>query len=150
MALIKWDKISKPKVLGGLGIKNLNWKNEALGEKLTWRLFKEHNKKWAKILYNKYLDADNPLSIFRMKNLPKGSDSWNFIVKCRPFITKYRSWDIGNGQEALFWEDSWDGYPPIDSLGPLDNSKDLLINLWGTKVSDYKTLVLTNEGNKWI
>ena len=71
MALIKWEKISKPKELGGLGIKRLNRKNEAFGAKLVWRLYKEHNKKWAKILYNKYLDADNPESIFRMINLPK-------------------------------------------------------------------------------
>ena len=83
-----------------------------------------------------------------MKTLPKGFDSWNFIAKSRPLITKYLSWDVGNGQEALVWEDSWDGYPPIDSLGFPEKCKDLLINLWGTKVSDYKTLVSTNEGNK--
>ena len=53
IALIKWDKIIKPKELEGLSIKKLNWQNEALGAKLTWRLFKEQDQKWAKIMYNK-------------------------------------------------------------------------------------------------
>lgn len=60
LALIKWDNICKPKDLGGLGIKNLCWQNEALGAKLAWRLFIEREQKWAKVLYNKYLNAANP------------------------------------------------------------------------------------------
>lgn len=60
--------------MGGLGIKNLERKNEALGVKLIWCLFKERDHKWVKILYNKYLNVEDPLSIFRMKNPPKGSE----------------------------------------------------------------------------
>ena len=33
LALITWDNICKPKDKGGLGIKNINWKNEVLGVK---------------------------------------------------------------------------------------------------------------------
>lgn len=36
LALIKWENICKPKDMGGLGIKNLEWHNEALGAKLIW------------------------------------------------------------------------------------------------------------------
>ena len=39
LALIKWDDLCKPKDHGGLGIKNLQWKNEALGVKLIWHLY---------------------------------------------------------------------------------------------------------------
>ena len=69
LALIKWDNICKPKELGGLGIKNLSWQNEALGAKLTWHLFEERDHKWAKIMYKK-LNVDDPFSIFRMRSLP--------------------------------------------------------------------------------
>ena len=62
LALIKWENICKPKDLGGLGIKNLQWQNEALGAKLIWHLFKEREHKWAKIMHNKYLNVDDPLS----------------------------------------------------------------------------------------
>ena len=135
--------------MGGLGIKNLNRQNEALGAKLTWRLFKEKDQKWAKILYNKYLNADDPFSIFRMKSLPKESDSWNFIEKSRSFITKYLTWDVGNGEEVLFWEDSLDGHPLIDNLGFPQSSKELLINLWGPKVSDYKIKIYKGNLVEW-
>ena len=64
MALIKWENICKPKDLGGLGIKNLQWQNEALGEKLIQCLYKEREHKWAKILQNKYLNEDDPIFIF--------------------------------------------------------------------------------------
>ena len=113
MALIKWENICKPKDLGGLGIKNLQWKNEALGAKLIWHLFKERKHKWAKIIYNKYLNVDDPLSIFRMKNPPRGSKSWKFMIKCHHLVCKYLTWDVGKGDEAFFCEDSWDGCHPL-------------------------------------
>ena len=75
LVLIKWDNICKPKEYGGLGIKNLLWKNEALGAKLIWRLYSMREKKWAKILYNKYLITEDPSLLFRLKTLPKGSKS---------------------------------------------------------------------------
>ena len=89
LALIKWDELCKPKELGGLGIKKPQWQNEALGAKLIWRLYSEHSHKWAKIFYNKYLDPSDPLSLFRMYNLPKGSNSWSFLTNCRKLISKY-------------------------------------------------------------
>ena len=74
-SLVKWDKICYPKAMSGLGIKNVGWQNEALGAKLTCRLYNESDHKWAKILFNKYLNAGDPSSIFRMINPPKGSKS---------------------------------------------------------------------------
>ena len=56
---------------------------------------------------------------------------------------------MGKGDEALFWEDSWDGYPSIDSMGFPKISKEQFIKLWGTKVSDYKTKKTTNGVTNW-
>ena len=98
-----------------MGIKNLEWQNEALGAKQVWRLYHESDRKWAKILYNKYLNPLDKSSLFRIKNPPKGSAGWNFMVKSRNLITKYLTWDLGKGEEALFWEDSWNGLPPLTS-----------------------------------
>ena len=129
MALIKWEKICKPKELGGLGIKNLQWQNEALGAKLIWCLYKNRDQKWAMILYNKYLNKEDPLSIFRTKQPPKGSECWNFMLKCRPLISKYLTWAVGKGNEALFWEDSWDGHPPLHRHHKIKDLKDNLSSL---------------------
>lgn len=89
MTLIKWENICKPKDMEGVGINNLQWKNEALGAKLICHLYKERDHKWAKIFYNKYLNPDDPLSIFRMKNLPRGSERWNFMTKCHHLVCKF-------------------------------------------------------------
>ena len=137
LALIKWENICKPKDLGGLGVKNLQWQNEALGAKLIWRLFQESNRKWAKILYNKYLIAEDPLSIFRIHNPPKGSECWNFMIKCRPLISKFLTWDMGAGEEALFWDDSWEGKPPLNSFMTNSYLKSRLTELWGSNIKDY-------------
>ena len=77
LALIKWENICKPKELGGLGIKNLNWKNEALGTKLVWKIHQERNGKWDKIMYHIYYYFFDPTSLFRVRNPPKGSEFWN-------------------------------------------------------------------------
>lgn len=45
MPLIKWENICKSKALGGLGIKNLQWQNEALEAKLIWRLYHGYDRK---------------------------------------------------------------------------------------------------------
>ena len=79
----------RPKDKGGLGIKNLQWQNEALGAKLIWCLYKERDHKWANIFYNKYLNLDDPLSILRMKNLPRRFESWNFMTKCHHLVCKF-------------------------------------------------------------
>ena len=75
LPLIKLESIYKPMDMGGLGIKNLQWQNAALGEKLIWRLYQDRDHKWAKIIYNKYLKVEDPLSIFRVINPPRGSES---------------------------------------------------------------------------
>ena len=85
----------------GLGIMNLIWKNEVLGAKHIWHLYAEREKKWAKILYNKYLIVEDPNSILRMKTLLKGSESWNFMVKCHYLVRKYLTWDVSK-REMLF------------------------------------------------
>lgn len=110
--LIRWENLCKPISLGGLGIKNLQWQNKALGAKLVWRIYKDPNRKWASILLNKYILNVNPINIFRSHSHTKGSHIWNFIIESREVINNHLTWDIGTGDMALFWEDSWGGFTP--------------------------------------
>ena len=73
-----------------------------------------------------------------MKRLPKGSKCWNFMSKCQKIISKFLTWDVGLGDKALFWEDSWDELPLIESSPSNDTLKQRLTSLWGSKVKDYK------------
>ena len=88
LAIIKWDNSCRPKEHGGSWIKNLQWKNEALGAKLIWCLYTKIEHKWAKIMYNKYLKEEDLNLIFKMKTLARGSESWNFIVNCHHLFGK--------------------------------------------------------------
>lgn len=148
-ALIKWENICRPKKIGGLGIKNLMWQNEALGAKLAWRMFQNKESKWARILYNKYLNPNDPISLFRTKNPPQGSITWNFISKCRHLISKYATWDIGDGKNALFWEDSWNGLPRMNTYNISCQTINLLKASWGLRVQDYLEQNPSNEENSW-
>ena len=137
VALISWNKICKPKDYGGLGIKNLEWQNKALGAKQVWRLYQERDRKWAKIIYNKYLNPSDKTSLFRINSPPKGSTGWNFMLNNHSLVSKYLTWDLGNGEEALFWEDSWNGNPPLINSNFSPETITKLKSLWGTKVKDY-------------
>ena len=84
-----------------------------------------------------------------MRNLPKGSECWNFMSKCRKLICKFLTWDVGSGDSVFFWEDSWDGHPAISTLAHIDELKQKLISLWGEKVKDYKTKVFSDGILQW-
>ena len=86
---------------------------------------------------------DDPLSIFKMKTLPKGFESWNFMIKCHHLVCNYLTRDVGKGDEALFWEDSWDGHPPLHHSSFPKDLKEKLINLWGSKFCEYKIEVIS-------
>lgn len=66
---IAWKTVCTDKKVGDLGIKNLKRMNLALLTKLGWRMAKERESLWAKILWAKYGD---PLS----KEHPKRSTSY--------------------------------------------------------------------------
>lgn len=57
---------------------------------------------------------------------------------------------MGLGDEALFWEESWNGHPPI-SFTPFPKVlKDKLVSLQGVKVSNYKTKISSEGTNQWV
>ena len=58
-------------------------------------------------------------------------------------------WDVAAGDKALFWEDSWEGSPPIQSSPILDILKVKLKSSWGCKVKDYKVKEMSDGVLRW-
>ena len=56
---------------------------------------------------------------------------------------------MGLGEDALYWEQSWHEFPPIDSLNLLANIKNTLINMWGHHVRDYKHIINNDQHVGW-
>lgn len=51
---ISWDKITKLKQEGGLGLRKLTLMNKACLTKLGWKFYKGNNDLWCKVMYGKY------------------------------------------------------------------------------------------------
>ena len=73
-----------------------------------------------------------------MKILPKGSDSWNVMVKCHHIEINFLTLDVGTSEDVLFWEESWDGHPLIDNNLFHVSLNDKLSNYYGKKVCEYR------------
>ena len=54
MHLINWNTITQPKDRGGLGVRELKRVNRAMLAKTCWRLLKQPDVIWAKVLRGKY------------------------------------------------------------------------------------------------
>ncbi|GLJ14706.1 hypothetical protein SUGI_0238400 [Cryptomeria japonica] len=147
LVTISWDKICKPREMGGVGTKNMDWQGKALGAKLVWTLYQNPKKKWARILQHKYLSNGDPSCIFRTPCPPQGSRIWNFMMNCKQLILDRLTWDVANGNKARFWGDSWGGYVALDKMNLSPIIKEVLTNPWGTQIKDY--IKISSEGPAW-
>lgn len=112
-SLVRWEVVCSPKHYGGLGLRQSALTGEALAAKLYWQWCNEQDKSWAIILSQKYLPGIPPLDISRYPPGGKGSVIWDTLKKGAKLIKDGLFWICNNGEEAQFWSDSWDGYPPI-------------------------------------
>lgn len=109
----------------------------ALGAKLVWKMYKNLWVSWVRILRHKYLNCVDPLSIFKHQNTLRISMIQKFMLDCRSVILDVITQDIGEGREALFWEDSREAYLPIRHLLENDQLIDGIINQRGMQLCDY-------------
>lgn len=60
---VAWDKLSKPKSLGGLGLRDIKKFNQALLAKLAWRLITVSRSLLAWVLLGKYCHGKHFLDV---------------------------------------------------------------------------------------
>jgi hypothetical protein len=73
-ALLGWDKICRPKALGGLGLRDPRKINSVMGEKLWWRWLKHPTKIWARIGKIKYVPTTREEKLIKFNNQVHGSN----------------------------------------------------------------------------
>ena len=103
--LVGWNKITKPKKEGGLGIQTAKAKNIALLAKLNWHLASEPTSLWAKVLTQKYRTprrVSNPHTSFRTC-----STTWSAIQKGESVFKKGSKWIVGRESQLSLWYDKW-------------------------------------------
>ena len=83
VAKVAWTEICKPKVYGGLGLKNLNEWNIALLSSRIWNIISGQNSLWVKWV-NFYLLEGRSFWEVGLKD--KMSWSWRNLMKIRPCV----------------------------------------------------------------
>jgi exonuclease III len=137
IALVSWETICKPKAQGGLGIRDPSTMNRVLSAKIWWRWLKNPTDLWAKLWRKKYASNTAENNLIRWNGDTTGSLIWTAAKQNRQLVTQHAFWEIGNGETALFWQDSWQQWPALNAE---EWSHDICAQTTGmglTKVADY-------------
>ena len=114
--LVSWEKICKPKAEGGLGIRGSRDMNKALIAKVGWRLLRDSESLWARVLRSKY-NVGSIHDLSWMGRRSNGSSTWSSVVLgIREVVMTGHSWAIGNGRDIKFWTDRWLSNQPLSSV----------------------------------
>ena len=126
MHMVSWEKVYRPRDLGGLGLYSTKARNLALLAKLNWRVMEELDSSWAKTLIAKY--CPNGIMDERLRTRRSGSSNWKELRKGHEVFRKGLRWVVNNGHTVSFWHDLWVGDSPLRTLvnGPWSIWEDTL------------------------
>ena len=124
MHMVSWEKVCRPKNLGGLGLYATKSRNIALLAKLNWRVMEESDSLWAKTLVSKY--CPNGIMDEKLVTRRSGSSNWKGLKIGHEVFKRGIRWVVNNGHDVSFWHDLWVGDKPLWSLvyGPLPPLED--------------------------
>ena len=97
--------------MGGLGLRRTWENNIAAMAKLNWRLCKEEDSVWEKIINAKYFHNHGPISQPISSSSPSVVAT-NIQAGWKLFQTGIRK-VISNGANTLFWYEDWSGYDTL-------------------------------------
>ncbi|MCH90084.1 putative non-LTR retrolelement reverse transcriptase, partial [Trifolium medium] len=135
---VRWELISTPKDLGGLGLRRLDIMNKACLMKLGWELNQNGTGMWSAILRGKYGRGSTILVNAQAKN--NDSSLWRMIVLLQQDIDRFSCWAIGDGIQVHAWESCW--IEP--GLRICDLNVNIPITLMHATVS-----TLSNDAGEW-
>lgn len=122
--LLSWDILTKTKPLGGLGMYKVEHRNRALHSSIAWRLLKNPNQLWAKVLTTKYQRETRTIQGTKVV-----SKTWRNLRTGWKDYANGMAWSIHNRHKTNFLIDSWIPHTnPLRSLicGPLQKNKENL------------------------
>nr|KYP36537.1 Putative ribonuclease H protein At1g65750 family [Cajanus cajan] len=129
---ISWDRITLPKKMGGLGVKNITRFNMALLAKWRWSIFHQRHSLWARVLYSRYGGGTNLCA----QSSSRSDSIWwrDLLLVCGGieqdnWFERQLKWKIGSGSRVRFWLDSWMGtvclakvFPRLFNISEKQNS----------------------------
>ena len=117
-ALVRWEIVQNPKLVGGLGIDDLMLKNVALSIKWWWKLMTEEGALWRKVISSIHKE-DN--TIVPKDTLTRIPGPWRDIrslsqAHLTPIFFQNIKIQVGGGSRTRLWEDPWVRYDQDTTL----------------------------------
>ena len=127
MAWVSWDKMTQPKVNGGLNFKDFQSFNDAFLAKLSWRLIHNPSCLLSRVLMGKYCPET---SFLQATHKSVESHGWRGLLIGRDLICNNSGWAVGNGKSIKIWSDAWLSYTEqARPMGPAPaNQLDLTVD----------------------
>lgn len=94
MAWLRWEKVCRPKCLGGLGFHDLGFFNQSLVAKQVWRLLKNKESLAFCVLKGKYFHNS---SIHEVEDKTSSSYLWKSFLWGRALLKDGLRWKISSG-----------------------------------------------------
>ena len=97
---LKWEEMTKSKMVGGMGFRDLAMFNDSLLAKQAWRLL--HNK--TSLFYKVFKAPFFPsTTIMEATDSRMGSYAWKSTLIGRDIIHRGSRWRVGNGEKINIW-----------------------------------------------
>ena len=93
--------MTKSKIVGGMGFRDLALQNDSLLAKQAWRLLQNETSLFYKVFKARYFPNT---SILEAPNSRLGSYAWRSILRGRDVILSGARWRVGNGQRIKIWQ----------------------------------------------
>lgn len=103
-----------PKDQGGLGILDLELQNKCLLGNWLFKLINEDGM-WQNVLRKKYLKYK---TITQVEQMPGDSHLWFGLMKAKYDFLRLGKFNLGDGSQVRFWEDTWYNNIPFCELYP--------------------------------
>lgn len=94
-------KLTKSKVVGGTGFRDLVLFNDSLLAKQAWRLMQNKEILYYKIFKARFFPH---CPFMEVKDLALGSYAWKSILKGREVIQRGPCWRVGDGKSIKIWQ----------------------------------------------
>ena len=123
--------MTKAKMEGGMGFRDLALYNDSLLAKQAWRLIYNKSSLFYKVFKARFF---RNCSIMEVTNTRYDSYGWRSILKGRDILQQGARWRVGNGEKIKIWHHFWlpRKHPPQVMSYPIESMEDstvaMLIN----------------------